>query len=455
MRFATPTSVLLLTVSATVTVYASPVRRAIDPSVKCAPTDKDNTALTGSRVADVGFAECDYKDAGPCTYFSADGSFSSGSSTCPKGLPQDANFGQSTTTAKAQVTTKAAPPPPPKTTTTRKAAPPKTTTTIRKTTTTRAPPPPPPPPPKTTIVKHTTTKAPPPPPKTTPPPPPKTTQAPPPPPPPKTTTQAPPPPPPKTTTQAPPPPPATTQAPAPPPPPATTPPVSVAAAPTTSAPPPPPPPPSTQQAQANPLSFHQDPSVAVTAVASASPDVAQQAVAAGPSASGATGAAGRRAGAPAALLLALVVPGRKGRLEVDEVENRRLAHVLLSIREMNALLDGPFCMSLTSWKRMKGAVLLRATEGDKLKTQQFAAPSGGVMCRPFFRIPFHRRSAQSVASKHRSYRQNSGAASRARAGGAHHCAAGRARRRAMDLTELCMWLSIVSNLPWSAIRHRA
>ncbi|KAJ7734279.1 hypothetical protein B0H16DRAFT_1731883 [Mycena metata] len=35
------------------------------------------------------FAQCTYADAGPCAYFFADGSFSSGSSTCPKGLPQD------------------------------------------------------------------------------------------------------------------------------------------------------------------------------------------------------------------------------------------------------------------------------------------------------------------------------------------------------------------------------
>ncbi|KAJ7175201.1 hypothetical protein C8R43DRAFT_599417 [Mycena crocata] len=164
MRFAT--SLLLLTAS--VTVYASPIRRAVN----CAKVDDDGSALTGSAPGPGDFATCTYAGAGPCTYFAADGSFSSGGSSCPQGLPQDSTFGKETTTQQTQAPP---PPPPPRTTTTKKTTsttqqkttprvtttstphpPPKTTSTKAKeiTTTAKAPPvhtkaPPPPPPPTT------------------------------------------------------------------------------------------------------------------------------------------------------------------------------------------------------------------------------------------------------------------------------------------------------------------
>ncbi|KAJ6611315.1 hypothetical protein B0H10DRAFT_2437575 [Mycena sp. CBHHK59/15] len=64
---------------------ATPVGRS---DIQCPDTDKDGSALTGS-AGSGDFVTCTYTDAGPCTYFSADGSFSSGSSTCPKGIAQD------------------------------------------------------------------------------------------------------------------------------------------------------------------------------------------------------------------------------------------------------------------------------------------------------------------------------------------------------------------------------
>ncbi|KAJ7024640.1 hypothetical protein C8F04DRAFT_1270028 [Mycena alexandri] len=105
---------------------------AIDPSIVCPATDKDGTALTQSSSFkdDEGneFAQCTYKDAGPCAFFFADGSFSSGSSTCPKGLPQTSGSSPAGTTTQAPPpvtsTTQAAPPPPPVTTTSTQAAPP-------------------------------------------------------------------------------------------------------------------------------------------------------------------------------------------------------------------------------------------------------------------------------------------------------------------------------------------
>ncbi|KAJ7464257.1 hypothetical protein B0H11DRAFT_2309422 [Mycena galericulata] len=142
MRLPT-TSLLLLTASATTTVLGSPVRvptyirRAAATVVKCAPVDKDGTPLLSSSVVEPGdFAECTYKDAGLCTYFAGNGSFSSGSSTCPAGIPQDLDFEEGMTTAQTKATQAPPlpppPPPPPKTT---KAVPPlprKTTSTITK-----------------------------------------------------------------------------------------------------------------------------------------------------------------------------------------------------------------------------------------------------------------------------------------------------------------------------------
>ncbi|KAJ7742320.1 hypothetical protein B0H16DRAFT_1728258 [Mycena metata] len=114
---------------------------AIDSSIVCPATDKDGTPLTQSSSFkdDEGneFAQCTYKDAGPCAFFFADGSFSSGSSTCPKGLPQTSTGGGNTSPP-AGTTTQAAPPvtttsttqaAPPATTSTTQAAPPPVTTT--------------------------------------------------------------------------------------------------------------------------------------------------------------------------------------------------------------------------------------------------------------------------------------------------------------------------------------
>ncbi|KAJ7152077.1 hypothetical protein C8R46DRAFT_1042949 [Mycena filopes] len=112
---------------------------AIDSSIVCPSSDKDGTPLTASSSFkdDDGneFAQCTYKDAGPCAFFFADGSFSSGSSTCPKGLPQTGAAAPppvTTTQAPPPVTTTQAPPP---VTTTQAPAPPPVTTT-------QAPPPP-------------------------------------------------------------------------------------------------------------------------------------------------------------------------------------------------------------------------------------------------------------------------------------------------------------------------
>ncbi|KAJ6554103.1 hypothetical protein B0H10DRAFT_2446524 [Mycena sp. CBHHK59/15] len=77
---ATTTLLRLATLAA-----ATPVGHS---DIQCPDTDKDGSALTGS-AGSGDFVTCTYTDAGPCTYFSADGCFSSGSSTCPKGIAQD------------------------------------------------------------------------------------------------------------------------------------------------------------------------------------------------------------------------------------------------------------------------------------------------------------------------------------------------------------------------------
>ncbi|CAK5266652.1 unnamed protein product [Mycena citricolor] len=234
---------------------ARPLRRAIDASVRCAATDQTGSALTASSTTTDSsgneFSVCTYKSAGPCTFFFADGSFSSGSSDCPKGQAQTAgagtggggggsSAGSSSSSSKPQGTLDPNVKCPAKdkqgssvtsssqgsengnalVTCTYAVAGPCTFFTdgsfssggsdcpagqsqgsSQQTTTTSAPPPPP-----------KTTAAPPPPPKTTvapPPPPPQTTTSTPPPPPPPATTSTPPPPPPTTTSTPPPPPPST------------------------------------------------------------------------------------------------------------------------------------------------------------------------------------------------------------------------------------------------------
>ncbi|KAJ7710414.1 hypothetical protein B0H17DRAFT_1367 [Mycena rosella] len=83
----TSTSTLLLALAlACASVGAAPSRR--DDSINCASADDDGTALTGS-APDGTFVSCTYAGAGDCEYFS-DGSFSSGGSSCPKGVAQDA-----------------------------------------------------------------------------------------------------------------------------------------------------------------------------------------------------------------------------------------------------------------------------------------------------------------------------------------------------------------------------
>ncbi|KAJ7097484.1 hypothetical protein C8R43DRAFT_1244388 [Mycena crocata] len=64
------------------------IPRQDDSGIKCAPVDDDGTALTGS-AGSGDFVTCTYAGAGPCAYFPADGSFSSGGSGCPQGVAQD------------------------------------------------------------------------------------------------------------------------------------------------------------------------------------------------------------------------------------------------------------------------------------------------------------------------------------------------------------------------------
>ncbi|KAJ7067581.1 hypothetical protein C8F01DRAFT_1228192 [Mycena amicta] len=118
---------------------------SISSAVNCPATDKGGSSLTSSSPskdeAGNALVNCDYTSAGSCTYFT-DGSFSSGSSQCPKGEQQtggSGSGGQAVTTTSpppAQTTTTQAPPPPP--------PPPTTTSSTQVVVTTAAPPPPPP-----------------------------------------------------------------------------------------------------------------------------------------------------------------------------------------------------------------------------------------------------------------------------------------------------------------------
>ncbi|KAJ7602916.1 hypothetical protein DFH06DRAFT_1257946 [Mycena polygramma] len=97
------------------TSNAAAAAGAIDPSITCPPVDKDGTALSESTSVkdDEGneFAQCTYPSAGPCQFFFADGSFSSGSSSCPKGLPQVASTGAAGGGGAATTTSTPAAPP--------------------------------------------------------------------------------------------------------------------------------------------------------------------------------------------------------------------------------------------------------------------------------------------------------------------------------------------------------
>ncbi|KAJ7065773.1 hypothetical protein C8F01DRAFT_1126586 [Mycena amicta] len=57
-------------------------------AIQCPPVDKDGTPFVSSN-GDANFVRCTYQGAGPCEYFPANGSFSSGSSSCPVGIAQD------------------------------------------------------------------------------------------------------------------------------------------------------------------------------------------------------------------------------------------------------------------------------------------------------------------------------------------------------------------------------
>ncbi|KAF7368251.1 hypothetical protein MVEN_00145200 [Mycena venus] len=105
MRATTLSALLLLAASHAAALAIS--RRA---DIQCPPTDKTGGALTatGPAVDDPGFITCTYQgSAGLCTYFPADGSFSSGGSNCPKGIAQD----PSVTTDSSSIVGAATPPP--------------------------------------------------------------------------------------------------------------------------------------------------------------------------------------------------------------------------------------------------------------------------------------------------------------------------------------------------------
>ncbi|KAJ7495112.1 hypothetical protein FB451DRAFT_362886 [Mycena latifolia] len=64
-------------------------------SIQCAPADDDGVPLSGSAPSG-DFVSCEYDGgAGECTYFPAEGSFSSGSSQCPPGVAQDPSASES------------------------------------------------------------------------------------------------------------------------------------------------------------------------------------------------------------------------------------------------------------------------------------------------------------------------------------------------------------------------
>jgi len=105
MRASALSAILLLAASHAAALAIS--RRA---DIQCPPTDKNGGALTATGPAEdePGFITCTYQGgAGLCTYFPADGSFSSGGSTCPKGIAQD----PSVTTDTSSIVGAATPPP--------------------------------------------------------------------------------------------------------------------------------------------------------------------------------------------------------------------------------------------------------------------------------------------------------------------------------------------------------
>ncbi|KAJ7169203.1 hypothetical protein C8R43DRAFT_1231804 [Mycena crocata] len=92
----------LLATAACAIAAPSKTSHVVRQGIQCTPVDDDGTALTGSSASG-DFVTCTYAGAGPCTYFPADGSFSSGGSSCPAGIAQD----PSVTTAGASSATDA------------------------------------------------------------------------------------------------------------------------------------------------------------------------------------------------------------------------------------------------------------------------------------------------------------------------------------------------------------
>ncbi|KAJ7622232.1 hypothetical protein FB45DRAFT_870445 [Roridomyces roridus] len=96
MRPSTRASLILLAFFAA-QAQAAPNVAQRQVAVQCPPSDKGGVALTSSEGADAGspgLVTCTYGTtatggAGPCTFFPANGSFSSGSSQCPAGIAQD------------------------------------------------------------------------------------------------------------------------------------------------------------------------------------------------------------------------------------------------------------------------------------------------------------------------------------------------------------------------------
>ncbi|KAJ7144616.1 hypothetical protein C8R44DRAFT_145610 [Mycena epipterygia] len=105
MHVSTSTS-LLLFLAAFAHTLAAPTLQGRQ-SIQCATADKNGSPLTGSFPTG-DFVTCTYAAGEECTYFPADGSFSSGSSDCPKGIAQDPS---ATTDAPSSAGAAATPPP--------------------------------------------------------------------------------------------------------------------------------------------------------------------------------------------------------------------------------------------------------------------------------------------------------------------------------------------------------
>ncbi|KAJ7111627.1 hypothetical protein C8R43DRAFT_1242877 [Mycena crocata] len=91
MITSTSTFTITTTVTSTATATSSDFNDTFDAmfqGIQCATVDDDGTSLMAT-VGTGNYVTCIYAGAGYCEYFPADGSFSSGSSNCPEGMPQD------------------------------------------------------------------------------------------------------------------------------------------------------------------------------------------------------------------------------------------------------------------------------------------------------------------------------------------------------------------------------